>query len=383
MLCLTDSIRQSDPSLQPLLNAVAEAPTLAMMILAAWQLARALAVRIVEEGLAERAQRPIQWPCCPEGGTRLQSKGFIPRQVESLLGRVQWRRRVGRCPHGCKRGQVAPLDEALGLEPYQRTSRELKLAACALAVFVPFEIATALLRLLSGVQPSPRAVWLWVQEAGQWAIDRLQRELEKLASGQLPDEEPMDKKMAAQPLLVGADGVMVPFRPEAGTPQGKTLWREVKVAILARWGRHITRTGQEVPRLERRRLVAVLGDLDALSPRLWLEAVRQGILSAQQVVWLSDGARGHPGRWPSWPEACGVCSLSAWPDTLWASWISTTLLRISGKGQRPGLMDAPSEPVSGLPRHGIGCATASPIVCWRILPRRWKGTGCPTRPVKR
>ena len=29
-----------------------------------------------------------------------------------------------------------------------------------------------------------------------------------------------------------------------------------------------------------------------LKPRLWLAAVRQGILSASQVVWLSDGARG-------------------------------------------------------------------------------------------
>jgi hypothetical protein len=123
-------------------------------------------------------------------------------------------------------------------------------------------------------------------------MERLQRELENLARGQLPDEEPMDERTAAQPLLVGADGVMVPFRPEDGTPKGKTVWREIKVAVLARLRRHTTRTGQEVSRLERRRLVAVLGDIDALSPRLWLEAVRQGILSAQQVVWLSDGARG-------------------------------------------------------------------------------------------
>ena len=187
---------------------------------------------------------------------------------------------------------MAPLDEALGLEPHQRTSGELKLAACALVVFVPFETAATLLRLLSGVQTSPGAVWLWVQEAGQRAMERLQRELENLARGQLPDEEPMDERTAAQPLLVGADGVMVPFRPEDGTPKGKTVWREIKVAVLARLRRHTTRTGQEVSRLERRRLVAVLGDVDALSPRLWLEAVRQGILSAQQVVWLSDGARG-------------------------------------------------------------------------------------------
>ena len=32
--------------------------------------------------------------------------------------------------------------------------------------------------------------------------------------------------------------------------------------------------------------------MEALTSRLWLEAVRQGITSAPRVVWLSDGARG-------------------------------------------------------------------------------------------
>jgi len=39
-------------------------------------------------------------------------------------------------------------------------------------------------------------------------------------------------------------------------------------------------------------LVAVLGKIDALRPRLWLEALRQGVLTAPQVVWLSDGGAG-------------------------------------------------------------------------------------------
>lgn len=292
MLCLIKSLCQKDPSLLPLFQTMEEAPTLALLILAAWRLARALAVRIVEEELVRRAQQPTQWSCCPRCGTPLRSKGFVSRQVNSLLGCIRWQRRVGRCPRGCKIGQVAPLDEALGLDPHQRTSGELQQAGCALAVFVPFETVAALLRLLSGIAVSPGAIWLWVQEAGQRAMAWLRCELEKLANGQLPAEEALDAKTAAQPLLIGADGVLVPFRPEAGTPQGKTIWREVKVAILARLGRHTTRTGQEVSRLERRRLVAVLGNLEALAPRLWLEAVRQGLLSAKQVAWLSDGARG-------------------------------------------------------------------------------------------
>ncbi|MBI4768911.1 MAG: ISKra4 family transposase [Chloroflexi bacterium] len=262
------------------------------MILAAWRLARVLAVGVVEQVLRQRAQRPTAWPPCPHCGRRLHSKGFLPRQITSLLGVIRWERRVGRCPRGCAIGQIALLDDELGLAPHQRTSVELKQVACALAVFVPFETAAVLLDRLTAVTVSPAAIWDWVKEVGQQAMARLRRELEQLAAGQSPALEPLDEKTAAQPLLIGADGVMVPFRPEGGQPRGRVIWREIKVAILARLGRRTPRVGQEVPHLERRRLVAVLGDMDALRPRLWLEALRQGILSAKQVAWLSDGGRG-------------------------------------------------------------------------------------------
>ena len=61
---------------------------------------------------------------------------------------------------------------------------------------------------------------------------------------------------------------------------------------MAHVGRHRTRTGTLVARLHQRRLVAVFGEIEALQQRLGLEALRQGILYAAQVVWLSDGARG-------------------------------------------------------------------------------------------
>jgi hypothetical protein len=120
----------------------------------------------------------------------------------------------------------------------------------------------------------------------------LQEELDAVAGGQALTPEPLPAEQAALPLVRGADGVMVPFRPAAGTPRGKRRWREVKVGVLTRLGRHRTRTGQVVTRLAQRRLVAVLGDIDALKPRLWLEALRQGSPHAPQVIWLSDGGRG-------------------------------------------------------------------------------------------
>lgn len=85
---------------------------------------------------------------------------------------------------------------------------------------------------------------------------------------------------------------MVPFRPEVGKPKGKTVWREVKVGILARLSERVNQTGQWVTRLKQRRLVAVLGNIDTLKPRLWLEALRQGLLHSRKLVCLADGGRG-------------------------------------------------------------------------------------------
>lgn len=286
------NLQQAIPSVQPQLEAVQQAPSLRRMILLAWQLGLTLAGLVVQEILQERGKALSEPQHCPKCNARLESKGLLPRQLTTWLGIIRWERRVLRCPQKCHIGQIAPLDKALGLDPHQETSAELKEMACALAVFVPFETAAVLLKRLSGVVVSPAAIWTWVQAVGQQAIARLEREVKALAEGQTPDPEPIDADTAANPLVIGADGVMVPFRPNPGSPKGRTRWQEVKVAILARLRRSTNRAGESVTRLERRRLVAVLGDIDALSPRLWLEAVRQSVLTTQIVVWVSDGGRG-------------------------------------------------------------------------------------------
>ena len=326
MRCLSDSIRHDDPSVQRLLRAVEDAQTLTALLLAAWSLARVVTVHVVEYVLAERACRTTFWPRCPACGACLRSKGFVKRQVTSLFGPIRWRRRVGRCPQGCDIGQVAPLDKALGLQPQQRTSGDLQSLGCALAVFVPFATVARLLGWYSEGSVSPQAVWGWVQAAGHRAMERLQAHLHAVAQGDVPPEEPLAAELVSAPLVLGADGVMVPFRPQGGQPTGKTRWREVKVGVLARVRLHRTRTRKGVTRLHQRRLVAVLGDIEALQPRLWLEALHQGILSTSQVVWLSDGARG---LWRLFDErfvayATGILDFYHAVQTLWkgaAAWL--------------------------------------------------------------
>jgi hypothetical protein len=291
MFCLSNTIAQSDPSLQELIDKIKTASSLALLILAALQLGRMVALKIVEEVLNERGQAPDEGGECA-CGRRLESKGLKRREMITLLGVVEWRRRVRGCPGKCGTGQVAASDADLGLQPYQRTSLEVKWLACALAVFVPFEIAAVLLKLLTGVKVESKSIWAWVQQSGHRAMVQLAEQLAALSQGELPAEEALPAASKSLPLLIGADGVMTPFRPQAGSASGKTVWREVKVGVLARLNERVTKGGRRVTHLTHRRLVAVLGDIDSLSPRLWLAAVQQGVLSSPQVVWLADGGRG-------------------------------------------------------------------------------------------
>ncbi len=78
--------------------------------------------------------------------------------------------------------------------------------------------------------------------------------------------------------------------------------------------------------MKRRRLGAVLGDIDALSPRLWLKALRQDLLNARLVAWLSDGGRGF---WRLYRErfaslATGILDFYHAAQNLWkgaAAWL--------------------------------------------------------------
>jgi hypothetical protein len=290
--CLLASISGSMPRLQERVGAVERAETMDELVETVTVLVRELGVQVVQTVLAEWAAEPTAWPLCPDCGSRLRSKGWRNRQLGTSLGRVCWRRRVGRCPRGCRINQVAPLDARLGLAAYQGHSSELMRKATLLAVFVPLATARSILTRLSGVTVATTTVWEWVQVAGRRAAAKLQAELEHCAAGQAVAREPMAEMIDQLLMLLGADGVMVPFRPKGGSPKGAAVWREVKVGVITRLEAGLNRAGRPVTKLRQRRLVAVLGDIDALAQRLQLEALRQGLTSATRAVWISDGARG-------------------------------------------------------------------------------------------
>lgn len=292
MLTLKHIVELDALELQQLDEKLQKSVTLASLVIVAWQIGLWVARALVNHQLNERAGRPQSWGNCRQCGRRLESKGFVHRRMLTLVGWVEWRRRVGRCPNRCAGSHDAPFDAVLGIVPYQQTSLELVRLGCLLAVFLPFELAVQLLSQLCGIDISDDTVWQWVQQFGRQAMQQLNRELDNLDQGIEPAMEAIDPTLLELPLVIAADGVSVPFRAQAGTPKGKIRFQEVKIALLARVQSIQPRSTPARTRLEQRRLVAVLGNIEDLQARLQLEALRQGITTAPQVVWISDGARG-------------------------------------------------------------------------------------------
>jgi hypothetical protein len=200
-----------------------------------------------------------------------------------------------------------PLDIALGIAPHQNSSDELVRLGCLFSLFVPYELAAWLLGQFSGVPVSASSLWNWVERQGSQAVAELSEQLAQQQAGTLVVPETLTEAIAALTLAVSADGVMVPMRSQAKTPKGEIVWREVKVAIFARLGERLSRTGKAVMKLKQRRLVAVLGDLEQFIPLVNLEAQKQSLEKAAKVVWLSDGGRGF---WRVYRQCFAHCAVA-------------------------------------------------------------------------
>ncbi len=214
---------------------------------------------------------------------------------------------MGRCPNGCKGSLSVPLDVALGISPHQNSSDELVRLGCLFSVFVPYELAAWLLGQFSGLSVSASSLWNWVEAQGHQALAELSEQLAQPAAGQAVVPEPLTDELLALPLVVSADGVMVPMRSQPKTPKGPVVWKEVKVAIFARLDKRLTQAGKTVTKLRSRRLVAVLGDLAAFIPAVNFEAHKQSFEAAPTVVWLSDGGRGF---WRVYRECFAHCAVA-------------------------------------------------------------------------
>ena len=83
---LSEKLEQ--PDVQARLLPLTTVQSLAGMVLLALQVGLMMARWVLENELARRAEAPQVWPHCPHCGSRLHSKGFQLRQMETLVGTI-------------------------------------------------------------------------------------------------------------------------------------------------------------------------------------------------------------------------------------------------------------------------------------------------------
>lgn len=96
-----EQLLSNDEHWQQLCERLQTVSSFSAVVLTARQMGLWLARGIVQQQLHERAVAPTDWSTCLVCHTRLVSKGFVERQILTLVGQVEWKRRVGRCPHRC------------------------------------------------------------------------------------------------------------------------------------------------------------------------------------------------------------------------------------------------------------------------------------------
>lgn len=284
---LKTSIANIDAQCQNLMEQLERETALMRLVDVGIKLGFHLASRFIVQRLDKIGTEEKPSGVCPECGGRLESKGLFPRQIQTLVGELSWKRRVYRCAKGCKIPQVVPSDGKLGIEANQKTSWEIVRLACQIAVLLPYSTSSQLLFACTGTLLSPMAIWNWVQVMGKRAQQIWQ---EKLGS-MTPDDCCEASQHKGELLLMGSDGVMVPFRPNGGSPWGQIKWQEVKIGVIAWMKEKLSTTGKTVWRVVKRRVVGVLGGPEDIESRLWSAAKKEGILHAPKVVWVCDGAK--------------------------------------------------------------------------------------------
>ena len=98
---------------------------------------------------------------------------------------------MGKCTtKNCKVSLNVPLDEALGITPYQSSSEELIRLGCLLSIVMPYELSSWMLHQCTGMTVSASTLWNWVEKYGRKAKSRLDEQLEQYLHGESMPTEP-------------------------------------------------------------------------------------------------------------------------------------------------------------------------------------------------
>lgn len=258
--------------------------------------ARALMLPILRGAAhALAAQQPFGCPVCQE--PLLAEAKERRRAVGSVFGSFDLKRPDGWCPR-C-RSYWHPADPALGLQPQAPASPRVQEIAALLSIGSPYALAAQDAKRLTGLSPSPSFLHREAQRQGQRALHLRQRDIALSHTPQgVAELSARSATSALGPftLIIEIDAWNIRERDDWGETrklrrkgQEPERWHWVFTATLFRLDqRGQTEGGRRV--ISQRGYVATREGLAAFTQQLYVEALLRGLLNAQEVLIIADGA---------------------------------------------------------------------------------------------
>jgi hypothetical protein len=241
------------------------------------------------------AQQPFQCPVCRQP-LRAEAKERR-RRVDSVFGSFDLKRPYGWCPD-C-RSYWHPADSALGLRSQAPASPRVQEIAALMSIRSPYALAAQDAKRLTGLSPSPSFLQREAQRQGLGAIQLRQRDIDLSHTPEGMAELSARSATAALgpfTLIIEIDAWNIRERDDWGKTrklrrkgQEPERWHWVFTATLFRLDqRGQTQGGRPV--ISQRGYVATRQGLEAFTQQLYAEALLRGLLNAQEVLIIADGA---------------------------------------------------------------------------------------------
>lgn len=238
------------------------------------ELAASLVAALCSLAAPSQPPRTIACPC----GALARFQRLRNAQVTTLLGPLSIQRAYYLCP-SCGQGQH-PLDTQLQFCAGSRSAALDELLALLGATQDSFAQAAVVLERLTLVHISPNSVRAATQELGALLAQQAQPTLPPAPSPPRPKlADPAPRR-----LYITMDGVMAHLRQRG--------WSEFKVGCcyLTRTCPDRTRPQQLQIRAHSSSYITALSEAHSFGWYMWEEAVRRGVLAAEEVVVLGDGS---------------------------------------------------------------------------------------------
>lgn len=234
---------------------------------------------------------------CPKCGRMLKVTAHDrSRSVDSVFGAISFARSHGRCTHCCE--QVYPADVALGLHGRARTSPRIQEICAASVLNAPAGKAEADVRRLTGIEIGSAKLHREARRQGERAMEIRERDLwlSERSDGveALAGRAPKLPKGATLVIEIDAWNIrerdfwgLTEKMREAGEDVGR--WHWVYTGTVFRLDQRIT-TQSDRRVIVDRKYVATRKGIDSFKQQLYAEALQCGLLQAQTVLILADGA---------------------------------------------------------------------------------------------